>query len=231
MLPQSYEEAAPTFRWASEQPMIDHELIERCRRGDRKAQQEIYARTAERVYRVLLRITHSSEDALDLAQETYVRAFTRIAQFDGNSSFYTWLCRIAVNEALQFLRREGVARTNRESFAARYGRGDPDNGADTRIDIEAALAQIPALERTMLVLRYQEGLDYQSIAQVADCSPGTVGSRLNRARGKMRELLKKGYGFVEETPAPKHPIDGVESESMDGNPTTSSPRVRPGTGT
>ena len=72
MLPQPYEEAAPAFRWASEQPMIDHELVERCRRGDRKAQQEIYAQTAERICRVLTRITHSPEDALDLAQETYV---------------------------------------------------------------------------------------------------------------------------------------------------------------
>lgn len=211
--------------------MIEHKLVERCRRGDRKAQQEVYARTAERICRVLTRITHSPEDALDLAQETYIRAFTRIAQFDGNSSFYTWLCRIAVNEALQFLRREGVARTKRESFAAGYERGDSDNGADTRIDIEAALAQLSALERTMLVLRYQEGLDYQSIAQVADCPPGTVGSRLNRAREKMRELLKKGYGLVEETSASNHPIDGVESESVDSNPSASSPRVRPGTET
>lgn len=231
MLPQSYEEAAIAFLWASELPMIDHELVERCRLGDRKAQQEIYTRTAERICRVLTRITHRPEDALDLAQETYVRAFTRIAQFDGNSTFYTWLCRIAVNEALQFLRREGVARTNRESFAAGSGHVDADNDADTRIDIEAALAQLSALERTMLVLRYQEGLDYQSIAQVADCSPGTVGSRLNRAREKMRELLKKDYGFVEETPAPNHPIDGVDNESVDGNPTASSPRARPGTET
>jgi RNA polymerase sigma-70 factor (ECF subfamily) len=231
MLPQPYDEVAPAFRRASVQPMIDHKLVERCRRGDRKAQQEVYARTAERICRVLTRITHSPEDALDLAQETYVRAFTRITQFDGNSTFYTWLCRIAVNEALQFLRREGIARANRESLAAASGHGNADNGADTRIDIEAALCELPPLDRTMLVLRYQEGLDYQSIAQVADCSPGTVGSRLNRAREKMRELLKKGYGFVEETPAPNHPIDGVESESVDGNPSASSSRVRPGTGT
>ena len=211
--------------------MVDHELVERCRRGDRKAQQEIYALTAERVYRVLLRITHSSEDALDLAQETYFRAFTRIVQFDAKASFSTWLCRIAVNEALQFLRREGVARANRESFTTGSALGDTDNGADTRLDIEAALAELPALERAMLILRYQEGLDYQTIAQVMDCSPGTVGSRLNRARERMHELLKKGYGFAEETPATNHPIDGVESDSVDGSPTPSSLRVRRGTGT
>jgi RNA polymerase sigma-70 factor (ECF subfamily) len=231
MLPQSHEEAAPAYQRASEQPMIDNELVERCRRGDRKAQQEIYTQTAERICRVLTRITHSPEDSLDLAQDTYVRAFTRIAQFDGNSTFYTWLCRIAVNEALQFLRREGVARANREFLVAESRHEAAENSADARIDIEAALAQLPALERAMLVLRYQEGLDYQSIAQVADCSPGTVGSRLNRAREKMRELLNKGYGFVEETPAPNHPIDRVESESVDGNPTASLPRVRPGTET
>src|SRR3990172_8577306 len=176
--------------------MIDHELVERCSRGDRKAQQEIYAQTAERIYRVLLRITRSSEDALDLAQETYVRAFTRIVQFDGKSSFYTWLCRIAVNEAFQFLRREGVARANRESFGAESDRGEADNGRDAKIDVEAALGELAPLERAILVLRYQEGLDYQAIAQVADCSPGTVGSRLNRAPRKMPQLLKKGYSFA-----------------------------------
>jgi len=198
---------------------------------DRAAQQEVYGRTVERVYGVLLRITHSSEDALELAQETYYQAFSHIRGFDGKSSFDTWLYRIAVNEALQLMRREGMARAKRESLAVQPGTDAGDDDADARIDIEAALVELHPLERTMLILRYQEGLDYQTIAQITDCSPGTVGSRLNRAREKMRELLKKGYSFAEETPAPKHPMDRVEGESVDGNTTPSAPRVRRGTGT
>ena len=99
----------------SEGRMIEQELVERCRRGDRSAEHEVYTRTADRIYRLLVRVTRSSDAALDLAQETYVRAFTRIGQFDGQSSFYTWLCRIAINEALQLLRRREIARAHRES--------------------------------------------------------------------------------------------------------------------
>ena len=173
--------------------MIDEALVDRCRRGDRTAQHEIYTRTAERVYRLLLRITRSPDDAHDLAQDAYVRAFTRISQFDGHSSFYTWLCRIAINEALQLLRRKDLARAHRESVVPGSNHRDSSSGIDARLDVEDALAELPPADRTILLLRYQEDMDYQTIAQVAECAPGTVGSRLNRARERLRGLLRTGY--------------------------------------
>lgn len=211
--------------------MIDHQLVERCRRGDRAAQHEIYALTAERVYHLVLRITRSPEDAFDLAQETYVRAFTRIGQFDGKSSFYTWLCRIAINEALQLLRHQEVAGAHRESLAAGSNDGSNNDGLDAKIDVEGALALLPPVDRAILLLRYQEGLDYETIAQVTDCAIGTIASRLNRARQRMRELLKGGYDSTEEKPPAEHPKDRPESETAGIGRTAPPLQVRPGTET
>lgn len=92
--------------------MTENELIARCRQGDREAQRQLYAKTSEHIYRLLLRMTGNSDDAFDLAQDTYVRAFAKIADFDGKSSVTTWLYRLAVNEALQCARRARKARTH-----------------------------------------------------------------------------------------------------------------------
>lgn len=208
--------------------MVHRDLVERCRRGDRKAQHEVYAQTSERVYRILLRITGRSEDALDLAQESYFRAFTRIHQFNGESSFFTWLCRIAVNEALQFVRRDVAARANREASASQIRLNCGTEESDTKLDIDAALARLAPKERALLLLRYQEGLDYKAIAEVTDNPPGTVASRLNRARDRLRQFLKKSYGRVEETTLSKHPIHRMTSDSAHPSIPASSPSARPG---
>lgn len=192
--------------------MIERELIQGCRRGDRKAQQEVYLRTAERVYRLVLRIAGNPDDAFDIAQDTYIRAFQRIDQFDERATFYTWLCRIAVNEALQF-RRRGAARAHRESAAAALTTTPDPDPPDARLDVESALAALPAADRALLILRYQEGLDYQTIAEIAGCEPGTVGSRLARARERVRRVLKNGYGCEEENALPEHPIHRGTGES------------------
>ncbi|RME38752.1 MAG: sigma-70 family RNA polymerase sigma factor, partial [Planctomycetota bacterium] len=83
----------------------ERDLIARCRQGDRNARRTLFERTSDRIYRLLLRMTGNADDAFDLAQETYLRAFTEIGKFDGRSNVATWLYRIAVNEALQCLRR------------------------------------------------------------------------------------------------------------------------------
>lgn len=209
--------------------MIDRDLVERCRRGDREAQHEVYSRTAERVYRLVLRIAGHADDAFDIAQETYVRAFTRIAQFDGRSSFPTWLCRIAVNEALQF-QRKASGRAKRESNAAGNPVDRTDNSPDTRLDVRGALAQLPQADRAILLLRYQEGLDYQTIAEALDCEPGTVGSRLNRARERLRDFLKTGYSEGEGIAAHKHPIERGTGDDAAPDCSDSGAAVRGGTG-
>lgn len=190
--------------------MSEEELVERCRNGERDAQHELYARTVPRIHRLLLAMTRNEEDALDLTQETYVRAFTRIGQFDGRSSLETWLYRIAVNKALGFLRRAKRERNSAERFSAdQIQRDRPQDGADSGLDLKAALATVSASDRIILLLRYAQGLDYRSIARVIDCPEGTVASRLNRARRRLRLALGDAYAGPEETRSDRHPIHGA----------------------
>ncbi len=113
----------------------ERDLIRQCREGDAQAQRELYDLTVERIYRLLLRLTRNEQDAFDLSQETYLRVFTKLDDFGGRSSFATWVYRIAVNEALQFLRRENRGQSRRQAT------GDPaarprasDYASDQRMD-------------------------------------------------------------------------------------------------
>ncbi len=193
--------------------MTERKLVERCVSGDREAQRELYAQTSERVYNLLLRMTGNAEDAFDLAQDTYLKAFAQIGQFDGRARLATWLYRIAVNEALQFLRRTRREQARRAGLAIRPGsQGGADQVAD-RLDVADALDALPPGDRAVLLLRYQHGLDYRALAETLDCSEGTVASRLNRARARIRRILQQGYATREE-PAPEgHPTDSGKKVS------------------
>ncbi len=79
---------------------LERQIVAGCKQGDREAQRQLYDLTSERIHRLMLRMTRSADDAFDLTQEAYMRAFTQIGQFDGRSSLGTWLYRIAVNQAL-----------------------------------------------------------------------------------------------------------------------------------
>ncbi len=185
--------------------MHEQDILEGCRRGEREARWAFYSRTSERIYRLLVRLTGSHDDASDVTQDTYVKAFTQIHQFDGRSSLSTWLHRIAVNEGLQFLRRVKRARVDRAAVADALPDA-PSPHSDLRIDIEQGIAQLPSADRAILLLRYQQGLDYRAIAEVLGCREGTVASRLNRARDRMRAILAPSYGPGEDTGAGSHPI-------------------------
>ena len=119
----------------------------------------------------------------------------------------TWLYRIAVNEALQFRRRAKLASVDPQTIAARTGRSRAPDSGTLRMDLEEALAALSPADRAILLLRYQEGLDYQAIGEITNLPLGTVASRLNRARARIRGLLKKDYGAQEETAPASHPMD------------------------
>jgi len=200
--------------------VTDQELAQRCRDGDRQARRTLYDRTADRIYRLALRMTRNPDDAFDLAQETYLRAFTHMDQFDGRSSLATWLYRIALNEVLHFLRQRAgrsrqLHRIAAEQQAARRQQGSPQSRpvsdrapeADParRLDVQEALARLDETDRIVLLLRYQEGFNYRDLAEVMQCEPGTVASRLNRARHRLAELLA-AWDERREEPAPvEHP--------------------------
>lgn len=187
--------------------MTEPELIAGCKRGDRMAQHALYERTSERVFRLLVRMTHSKEHAEDLAQETYLKAFAAIATFDERAALNTWLYRIAVNEALQWLRRKKPAQLDPELAAARPDPRDNGHSSAMRLDIENAMAALEPLDRAMLLLRHQEGLDYRAIADVTNSAIGTVASRLSRARARLRGLLRDFAAPREEIRPQTHRID------------------------
>lgn len=206
-------------RVESARTIAEHDLIARCKRGDREAQRALYERTSDRVFRLLVRMTHAPETAEDLAQETYLKAFTAIEMFDERSAVQTWLYRIAVNEALQWLRRKRPATIDTEVAAVRLDPRDNGHEAATRLDVEAAMAALDPIDRAILLLRYQEGLDYRAIADVANIAMGTVASRLNRARQRLRELLGDFAPSQEETRPDSHRIQhGMEGAARSGPP-------------
>ena len=178
--------------------MTEAEIRDGCRRGDRKAQRELYAQTSARIHRILLRITRDSEAALDLAQVTYLKAFSRIGQFDGRAALATWLHRIAVTEALQYLRSQGrnAVATATPTEAVDSARGNL--AADVRMDVDDALALLDPVDRAMLLLHYDAGHDYRAMAEILDCAEGTVASRLHRARERLRLVLKNSYSLEED---------------------------------
>lgn len=175
--------------------MNDKDLIERCRAGERSAQRQLYEQTSPRIYRLLLRMTGHEGDASDLTQETYVKGFQRFDQFDGRSAVASWFYRIAINEALQFRRRRSVAAAKLVTMSRSQScEASPPSGADLKMDLQDAMAALTPNDRALLLLRYQEGLDYRGMAEVLKCPEGTIASRLNRARDRLRDILRKSYG-------------------------------------
>jgi RNA polymerase sigma-70 factor (ECF subfamily) len=177
----------------------DQHLIERSLGGDTTAYGQLVRRYQDRLFTGLVHVVSCREEAEDVVQDTFVQAMLKLRTFRGDSSFFTWLYRIAVNIALHRHRRR---RPETSLDAARVQTGDDpvdpgDNPQDRLVreeraaDIQRALAQLTEEFRLVLVLRDLEGFDYQSIAKILDVSLGTVRSRLHRARSLMRQRLRE----------------------------------------
>jgi RNA polymerase sigma-70 factor (ECF subfamily) len=175
------------------------ELIRRASKGDTEAFGKLVERYQRRVIGVAMAVVHNQDDALELAQETFVRAYENLAKFESRSSFSTWLYRIAANLAIDFRRREGrytvlrgeegeteLARLpseNRNSF-------DEHARGELNVRLRRALDELTSEHRTVILLREVEGLSYDEISEVLQCPRGTVMSRLHYARNRLRALLK-----------------------------------------
>lgn len=133
------------------------------------------------------------QEAPDVTQQTFLRAFTRLDQYDGHAKFETWLYRLAVNEALQFLRKR--KRWNQTTLDDNnYEPADESQplgaATDQREILEQALSRLDPELRSVFLLKESEGLSYRDIAEATGIPEGTVGSRLNRARAELQEHLK-----------------------------------------
>jgi RNA polymerase sigma-70 factor (ECF subfamily) len=182
----------------------DARLVEEVRRGNTNAFGELVKRYEARVIRVIRRFINDPEQARDLAQEAFMRAFRRLDQFDPSRRFGPWLFRISVNLTLDFLRkkkRSGRWSLFSESSAERLPdppSEDPRVHADLSQEIHAVLDQIPEKYRTVLVLRDLENFSTSEIAAITDRKEATIRWRLAEARQRFKEIWEKRLAQAEE---------------------------------
>jgi len=196
----------------SDQRETDAELVLRVQQGDKRAFELLVAKYQRRVERLISRLIRDPADVEDVAQEAFIKAYRALPQFRGESAFYTWLYRIAVNTAKNFLVSQGrrprpladaPIEEDGESFDAADVVEDintPDAVLHSRQVAETVNAAIDALPpdlRTALTLREIEGLTYEEIAEAMDCPIGTVRSRIFRAREAIAERLRPLLGTAE----------------------------------
>ena len=180
----------------------DRELVERVQRGERKAFDLLMLKYQHRIANIIARYVHDPSEVLDVAQEAFMKAYRAIPRFRGDSAFYTWMYRIAVNTAKNHLaaqarrpRESGVDVTDAEQFDGAVDlkeHATPEGLALTEEIQQTVIAAIEALPQDLKVaisLRELEGMTYEEIAQVMDCPIGTVRSRIFRAREAINARL------------------------------------------
>jgi len=183
--------------------MLEGDLVRRARKGDLKAYDELVRRYQERIYATIYHMTANHEDANDLAQESFIKAFSALKSFKGGSSFYTWLYRIAVNKTINFLKQRKNKHhlsLNDLDFNAEH---DPDlvalisdktptrevNLTELQKKLNEALLKLSEPHRMVVVLHDVQGVSHEEIAEIAGCNIGTVRSRLFYARQQLQGYL------------------------------------------
>jgi RNA polymerase sigma-70 factor (ECF subfamily) len=180
----------------------DEELVKSAQSGDMAAFEELVARHRDKIYARAFSMLRNEEEATDLSQEAWVKGWQRLVQFQGDSSFATWMTRIVINLCLDQLRKnkrvksESIDEMNEETGGVERQMPvitpNPTEGlerGELRARIDKALGQLSYEHRTVLVLHEFEELEYKLIAKKMGCSIGTVMSRLFYARRKMASLL------------------------------------------
>ncbi|HTT05995.1 MAG TPA: RNA polymerase sigma factor RpoE [Steroidobacteraceae bacterium] len=191
-------------------------LVRRVQRGERGAYDLLVLKYQHKVVKLVMRYLRDPADAEDVAQEAFIKAYRALPQFRGDSAFYTWLYRIAINTAKNALAardRNPVTydldlQGNDESTDMVGRLKDPETPEglalteEIRATVNAAIGELPEDLRTAIVLRELEGMSYEEIAQSMDCPVGTVRSRIFRAREaidrRLREVFDAGLGRAEE---------------------------------
>lgn len=199
--------------------MSEEQLIRRAQQGDNGAFEELLLLHQKKVYNLCLRMSTNPDDALDLSQEAFLRAWRSLGQYQFEASFSTWLFRLTSNICIDFLRRK--KRRQETSLTESYD--DSDEGAElsvpdaqpgpeqqamtneTKIELARAMEQLSPEHREILQLRVIEDLQYEQIADILGVRVGTVKSRLARARLSFRKILKAGNYFDS---ASSEPVEG-----------------------
>ena len=194
--------------------MTDRELLEQAKRGSEDAFAQLVLDNQNRVYSLALRLVNDREEAADLAQEAFVKAWQGLSSFQGESSFATWIYRLTTNACIDWLRKQ----KRRESVEPAVSLDDEDSGwaepagwdQDPQLQLERrelgqalarALDRLPEWQRRVLTLRELSGLSYQEISSALDIDLGTVKSRIARARLNLRKILLEDGNFFDGPPS------------------------------
>lgn len=194
--------------------MTDRELVEKARKGDQEAFEQLVLDNQNRVYSLALRLLGDREEAADLAQEAFVKAWQGLSSFQGESSFATWVYRLTTNVCIDYLRKK----KRREAVEPAVSLDDEDSGWAEPADWEGdpqkqleqsergnalarALERLPEWQRRALMLRELSGLSYQEIGQALELDIGTVKSRISRARLSLRKILLEDGNFFDIPPS------------------------------
>lgn len=187
----------------SDQNLLDEQLVERVQRGDKAAFNLLVKKYQQKVVNLVARYVSNPGDVPDVAQEAFIKAYRALPTFRGESAFYTWLYRIAVNTAKNYLTSQGRRPPSSDveaDEADSYGGGEalqevstPENlvlTEEIKHTVFSAIEALPEDLRTAITLRELEGLSYEEIAEIMDSPVGTVRSRIFRAREAIDKKLK-----------------------------------------
>lgn len=178
-----------------EQP-TDLELVQQVRNGNRQAYTELMRRYQPRVYWVARRIVGNHDDADDVAQEAFVKAYLALGDFRGDSSFFTWIYRIAVNLSLNTVRKQQVMNYLRQSpviASVLPAKGNPHTELEfkeTQTRLEQAVARLPEKQKAVFVMRYFDDMSYEEISDILNTSVGGLKANYFHALRKVQEFLK-----------------------------------------
>src|SRR5256714_5872113 len=197
---------------AAQPDVSELELVKRSQEGDTAAFDELVTRYRTRVFGMIYNMVHNEQDAWDLAQDSFVKAWRSIARFRGKSSFYTWLYRIVMNVTIDWLRKKQVKGAGLEfDDAVQLREVNPASKTlpraealphermernEIRTRIDQAIAQLSTEHRAVILMKEMEDMQYHEIAETLGCSIGTVMSRLFYARKKLQNLLRDLYENV-----------------------------------
>jgi RNA polymerase sigma-70 factor, ECF subfamily len=191
-------------------------LVKRVQRGDKTAFDLLVRKYQHKVVKLVLRYVRNPAEAEDIAQEAFIKAYRALPQFRGDSAFYTWMYRIAINTAKNSLASRDRSPIHydldltdpEESHSVQTKLQDPDTPEgmalteEIRLIVNSAIEALPEELKTAIVLRELDGLSYEEIAAAMECPVGTVRSRIFRAREaidkRLREVFEGGLGRTEE---------------------------------
>ncbi len=189
----------------------DEQLVKQAKRGDTMAYEELVARHRDKIFARAFSMMRNEEDAYDLSQEAWIKGWQRLKQFQGDSSFATWMTRIVINLCLDLMRKQKRQRAESIENLSEESGGverqmpvedhNPTQGlerAELRKRIDEAMGQLSEAHRTVLILHEFEELEYKQIAERMECSLGTVMSRLFYARRRLASLMV-GWKREQET--------------------------------